>query len=281
MWFIHKGVSRKMSIYSDDKEFISCPQSNTKCGISDTYCRKCSYKLPQPTTHEPTTSLTPESEEKYEKKYSTPTRFIKMLTSPRDAMDDIAKAPDYDGVTIIIILQIILVIFGAGLALQKLQFTGSHQAQIENVMFSFLAITVVIAPFVFAIRWYIKSWIVKSMCDDSWDFSSAAAVTGYAYLASTILSILSVIVAWFFLPAIVLDTTNLDHAIILMEQHNAEMLAYQFMITLPLALVGMIWKSYLGGLGTNAGTRNKCSIGNGFGIFMLLGLIGLSIDFFL
>jgi len=197
-------------------------------------------------------------------------------------MEDIAKAPDYSGAIVIAIFEIILTIAAVTLTLQKIQFTGPYASQVIAVMGSILGITIVITPIIFGVRWWVKSWLVRMMCkEDSWGFSSAAAVTGYAYLGSTIFGILSLIIAWVLLPTTIIDTANLELALMQLEQYTGEMTTYQFAITLPIALVGMLWKSYLGGLGTNAGTRKMCSVEHGTAVFVLLGLIGLLINFFL
>ena len=195
-------------------------------------------------------------------------------------MEDIALSPDYTGAIVIAVAEIIITMFALSMALQKIQFSGPYTPQLAATLSSLLGLTVFLVPFVFVARWLVKSWLVKEMCDgNAWDFSTAASVTGYAYIGSTILSIVSVILAWILIPPVVIDTNNLELAIILMEQQNAALITYQFMITFPLALIGMLWKSYLGGLGAHEGTRKVCSFEKGMAVFVLLGLIGLAIDF--
>ena len=48
---------------------------------------------------------------------------------------------------------------------------------------------------------------------------------------------------------------------------------------LPFDLFGLLWKSYLGGLGAHFGTKEKCSLGMGIAVFFVLSLIGFLIPF--
>ena len=265
-----------------DEEFRYCPRCGTQCSITDSFCRGCGHRLIRPPLQDSKPVHAHHLPPRYQRKYSVPTRFVKLLTSPREAMEDIALAPDYTGAIVIAILEIIMTIAAVILTLQKIEFTGAYASQVLAAMNSILGVTIVITPIIFGVRWLVKSWLVRVMCDEgSWDFTSAAAVTGYAYLGSTIFTIFSLVIGWILLPTITINTTNLELALIQLEQYTAEMTAYQFSITLPIALIGMLWKSYLGGLGTNTGTRRRCSVEKGTAVFVLLGLIGLLINFFL
>ena len=97
----------------------------------------------------------------------------------------------------------------------------------------------------------------------------AASITGYTYLVNILLSIISMIVSWHFIPLIVIDVKNLE----LTQQLN-----WLWLCLLPAFLLGIAWKSYLGGLGANFGTGGKCPQKLGFTVFFYIGLVGLLIS---
>jgi hypothetical protein len=259
-----------------------CPKCNATVGKLDQFCKHCGHGLPKDVYYVPPRPIpTVERPPRPEKRFGMGQRFLKLITSPREAMEDIANHPDYAGVFVIVIANVILGIIAVSIVFQKLQFTGPYADTVTSYMSAAVALGIVIAPIGIIIRWLVKSWLVKEMCDSGsqWNFDTAASVTGYAYIASVIFGSLAVISAWLFLPTLVIDTANLELALLQVDQYNQELLWYQFLVTLPLSFIGLLWKSYLGGVGANAGTWKKCSIGTGVAMFFILGLVGLAIDF--
>ena len=267
-----------------EEEISACP----KCGISvskdDGFCKKCGAKLHEDLPSKPYKAELPKklkAKPPYERRLTLLQRFSKLLTSPSEAMQDIALTPDYFGVAVIIILE--TVIFGAGvvLVLQKMHFTGPNASTVMSTVASIMMSAVLIAPIFFAIGWLVKSWLVKIGCDNgsSWDFETAASVTGYAYLVDVIIGVLRLFILWLFLPTLSIDTSNLEIATQQIEAFSAQTAWLRLVFTLPASLVGVAWKSYLGGLGAHTGTRKKCSVQQGFAVFVVLGLIGLAITF--
>jgi hypothetical protein len=224
-----------------------------------------------------------ESEKPYLRKLSLVNRFANLLISPSEAMEDISLAPDFAGVGIIIILEIVLSIMATVLVFQKLQFVGPSANAIISVVTGALVFAIALGVAIFLLRWLVKSLLVKAACDSgsSWSFSAAASVTGYAYLADTIVGTIGLIASWFLIPSVVIDTTNLSQALITMTQYQAQINWLKLIFTLPMSIIGVVWKSYLGGLGAHFGTKSRCSRGTGIAVFLVLGIIGLVINFVL
>ncbi len=127
----------------------------------------------------------------------------------------------------------------------------------------------------------IKSLIVKYFCDSgsSWDFKVAACITGYAYIADIVIGVLGLVVLWFLLPTFQLDTGDLEAVRQALSGYQAQLNWLKLIYSLPLSLLGLLWKSYLGGLGAKFGTKEKCSLGTGIAVFFVLGFIGILISF--
>jgi hypothetical protein len=221
-----------------------------------------------------------ESEKPYLRKLSLAKRFSKLLISPSKAMEDIGFAPDFAGVGIIVILNIILSIMATVFVFQKLQFVGPYANAIISAVSGALIFAVLLSVGIFLIRWLVKSLLVKAACDSgsSWSFSAAASVTGYAYLGDVIVGVIGLIASWFLIPSVVIDTTDLNLALITMTQYEAQINWLKLMFTLPMSVIGVVWKSYLGGLGAHFGTKQNCSLGTGIAVFLVLGFIGLIIN---
>lgn len=127
--------------------------------------------------------------------------------------------------------------------------------------------------------WMVKSWLVKIACNcgSGWNFKTAAAVTGYAYIADFVVGIVGVVVAAYLLPEVIFDLSDLDAAGQALIEYQDQINWSRWLFTLPLFFVGVIWKSYLGGLGTRFGTKERCLLGKAFAVFLLLGLVGVLI----
>jgi endogenous inhibitor of DNA gyrase (YacG/DUF329 family) len=266
------------------KEKIPCPNCGTIVSKNDVYCRKCGTKLSEPVKEERETITTkgaPPTEEEYGRKFSLIQRFYKLLLAPSETMKDIALAPSYEGMAIIAIGEVVLLSIAAWIILQKIQFSGAYSETIVGLLSAGLVLSVFIGLILFVVRWMIKSLIVKYGCDSGsgWDFRTAASITGYAYIADIIIGILGVCVGWFLLPTCHIDTTNLETARQSVGNYEAQLTWLILLYTLPLELLQMFWKSYLGGLGAHFGTKKLCPLRTAVAVFFVLSLIGFIISF--
>lgn len=222
-------------------------------------------------------------EEVYQRRFSIARRFLKILTSPSEAMKDIALAPSYGGITVIVVGEIILISISAAIILQKIQILGSH----SEIIMDLLSIGLMLSPFLggaFRVfKWAVKALIVRYTCDcgSSWSFKTAASITGYSYIAGIILGIPGILLGWFLLPTFYIDTSNLEVARQSLYDYQAQFTVLQLQYTLPLMLLELAWKSYLGGLGSHFGTDGRCSLSRGIVVFFGLGLISILIGFFI
>lgn len=214
-------------------------------------------------------------EEVYERRFSTSQRFLKLLTSPSEAMKDIASSPSYEGIAVFLLAEFVLSSVLTGIAFQKFEFSGPYSSAIIIFVTNVLVLTVLLAWILLAIKWVVKSYIVKYACDDEsgWNFKTAASITGYAYVPTIIISIIGIPALWFLVPTFHIDTTSLDVAERLINDYQAQIVWFQLLYGLPLSLFGLMWKSYLGGLGAHFGTQRRCSLGKGIVVFFALGLI--------
>lgn len=262
-----------------------CPICGNTVSKTDRYCKNCGATLIESPAAMPTAppppQPAPEAPPPYERKFSTLQRYYKLVTAPSEAMKDIALAPDYTGYFGILALQFVLALIALALVLQKIQFAGTYAVRITSTLSGLLALAVIIASAILVIRWLVKSFIVRYAGDSgsSWSFSTAASVTAYAYTTDIIVGIIGIAVSWFLVPTFHVDTTDLTVAIQQMNDYRAQLSLLKLTFTLPFSLLGIIWKSYLGGLGTHFGTNENCSKLTGFIIFFVLSLIGLLISF--
>ena len=263
-----------------------CPNCETLVSKSDVYCRKCGAKLsglgigiPGEVSSEGVAPV----EEVYVRRLSLSQRFLKLIVAPSEAMKDIAQAPSYDGISVIVIVEIILASIAAAMILQKFQITGPQSDTIMSLILGALTLSLFLRLASRVFKWVLKALIVRYTCDSvsSWDFKTAASITGYAYIAEIIVGMLGLFVGVFLLPTFYIDTSNWEVARQSLNDYQAQLMVLQLLYTLPLSLLGLLWKSYLGGLGTRFGTKEMCSLGRGFGVFFGLGLIGLLVAFVL
>jgi len=218
----------------------------------------------------------------YQRRLSVVERIFRLLVAPKDAMEDISLAPDYLGVVVIISVMTIVSAASILTALGKMQFVGTNAAEITSLLNSSIALTILLVPVVFVIRWLVKSLLVKYACNNgsNWTFAAAASVTGYAYLVGIIVGLIGVFVVAFFIPSVVIDTTDLEVAIAQLDSYQLQIASIQILYTIPISIIELVWKSYLGGLGAHLGTRKMCSFGQGIAIFLALGGIGLILSLF-
>ena len=217
----------------------------------------------------------------YVRKYSVAQRLWLLLVSPRDAMQDIALAPEYGGALLIIVLQMIVAGFGIWLFLQKVTFTGApaEMSWLWGFLTGVLAFAVFLGVFALVLMWLVKALLVKWLCNSGsdWNFKTAAAVTGYAYIADLVFGVIGILMIWLLVPQVVINVSSPETAAEAFANCNAQFTRLKFLFTLPASLLGLTWKSYLGALGARFGTREKCSLSTGFIVFFVLGLLGILI----
>jgi hypothetical protein len=90
---------------------------------------------------------------------------------------------------------------------------------------------------------------------------------------------LGLLVVYPLLPSITLNVSDLDAARQAVANFQAQALWIELAISLPIDFIALIWKSYLGGLGTMFGTDEKCTMRWGFIVFFVLALFGWLISF--
>ncbi len=262
------------------EEQVRCPKCGTTVSARDKFCRNCaadlqalSNKTIPDTTVKETLQLP-----SHTRKFSVVQRTLKTLVSPRIAMKDIAMAPDYGAPTLIVILLFIINSAGILLASQHTRFVGSP-SQIkffQTTSYDILTLAVIFGCFAGFLKWIVKSLIVKAGCnsESGWKFKSAASVTGYAYIAQLVVDTSILIVSLFLYPQITYDLSSAEALRQSQAQYKSSLILY-FAYILPLTAIGLVWKSYLGGLGTYYGTDKKCSFKKAFAVFIGLGSIGL------
>jgi hypothetical protein len=268
----------------DQEERFTCPKCGAVVSKDDKFCSNCGASL----SNVSFSSVFPEisggereSEEAYERKFTLTQRFYKLLTSPSEAMRDIAFSPDYEGFFLIFVMEIVLVSVTLWLVFQKIHFVGEHASAIIGSVTGVIFFAVVLGMGIVIAKWLIKSLIVRHACDNGsgWSFKTAASITGYAYFADIVVGIIGICLSWFLIPSFTVDTTDLQVAIQEMNNYMAQLTSLQLLYSLPVSFIGLLWKSYLGGLGASFGTKDKCSLRGGIIIFFVLGLIGLLFSF--
>jgi hypothetical protein len=276
----------------DEDNGTTCPHCGAVVPSGNAYCGKCGASIssaPHVSRDQPMSSTgtydqrqrpRPPTYPKYDRKFSFFERITKLLTSPDEAMEDIGLSPDYGGVIGLFVIWTIISIIGIALALPKLQFVGTYGDVVTSGVMSGVVLAVVLSPIIMIVRWLVKSYLVRHMTDsNSWNFETAAAVTGYAYLPNVLLNIVGILVAWVLIPPIIIDTTNLTTALAQMEAYNVSIMWVSIGLNSILAIVGLIWKSSLGSYGTYYGTHKNIAKDSAFGTFLILGFIGFLIDF--
>lgn len=266
------------------QETFPCPKCGMPVSKGDTSCKNCGADFLQvsapPAPPSPSVPEVP-AEKPYERKFSSVERLLRVLISPSAAMEDIGLAPDYEGASIVIVFLMILAAVAMVLAFQKIQVVGDLASQVWSLVSGIIVFAVVLSFGVMIVRWLVKSFLVRLGCDSGsgWNFKTAAVVTGYAYMADVIVAILSLLVLWSVMPSFTINTANLDAAQADLANFQAQLRWIKLVYSLPVSLLGLVWKSYLGGLGAHFGTKRACSKGTGFIVFFVLGLIGLLITY--
>ena len=225
---------------------------------------------------------TEREEPTYTRKYGLIQRLYQPFLRPSTVMKDIALSPDYRGIGIIVALQFIWTLFSGISMISKFHFTGPHAQLIAQGVTGFMVIfSVGFSVLFLPIRWLIKSAIVWKACKkgSKWDFKKAASVTGYAYVVELIGVILSGIITSYQMPTIQIDTSDLQAALREISQVQEQIQSTK-LYGLPISFAVLLWKSYLGGVGTHFGTQGKCTKLEGTVIFLLLGLITFLLGYY-
>ncbi len=122
-----------------EEEKFSCPSCGTFVSRDDVYCRKCGISFAgfsKPTPEIPPSTPEWVPEEVYTRKFPLTQRFYKLLTAPSEAMRDIALAPDYEGIFVVIAVEFILLSIGIVMVMQRIQFLGPNAGSISNLVSS-------------------------------------------------------------------------------------------------------------------------------------------------
>ncbi len=269
------------------EERLTCPKCGQPVARDDAFCKKCGADLRQPpvTSSSETTQLirelsdlsaaAPPPEPPYERKYGTASRLLRVLYCPAETMKDIALAPDYVGVIVILFCQVVIGIIAAIYMFSKIQVTGPYAGAVLAFVSPIITAAFGLAFILMPVRWLVKSAIVWKAADSGsrWDFKSAASVTGYAYIADLVVSLIVTPLLFLSLPTLVIDTSNLEVLRQLTANYSAQVTALKFSYTLPSLFLALLWKSYLGAVGTKNGTKDMCKLSGAFLIFFQLGLI--------
>ncbi len=204
------------------------------------------------------------------------------MYEPTETMKDIALAPDYIGVMVILIAQVFIGIVTVAFLLSKVVITGPSASFMQGIMSFVIVLTFVFTFILTPVKWLVKSALVWKLGDagSSWAFKSAASVTGYAYMANLIISLVTFPITIYIFPTMQIDTSNLQVATQMMTSYQSQIAAVKFSYTIPTLLVAVLWKSYLGALGANYGTRQMLKISGAFILFFLLGSITIVISLF-
>jgi hypothetical protein len=257
----------------------------------DSFCRKCGADLRQrsyapsstvPPTEPLPSEMPPATPPPYERKYGLLSRLTHIVYKPAETMKDIALAPDYAGVMVILIAQVLIGIVSVAYLLSRVVVTGPSAGLMQGVMSIVIALVFVFTSILTPVKWLVKSALVWKLGDagSSWAFKSAASVTGYAYMGNLIISLITLPISIYIFPTMHIDTSNLEIARQMMASYQSQIATLKFTYTIPTILLAVLWKSYLGALGTNYGTKQMLKIPSAFILFFLLGSITIVLSLF-
>jgi hypothetical protein len=197
-------------------------------------------------------------------------------------MRDIAAGPDLGGVLVIMIAQGALWVLSSVEMFLKLEFVGGFAGEMGSLA-TFLAAAVLSFPMpvMLGIKWAAKSVLVKYGLASGgvWDFSIAASVTGYAYVADVVMMASNLVGAWFLIPSRVIEVGSQERAMGVIAWWQAGTRSLRLTTLLPITIFCLVWKGYLGGLGAHFGTEKHCSILKGTVLFTMLGVLSFWLGF--
>ena len=263
----------------NEPEHLACPDCGAPISKTDKFCRNCGRDQTRPSVlagNESATSTWQAPEEIYERKYSMVQLFYKLVVSPSEAMKDIGLAPDYGGPLVLVTLRIIIAAVAIVVAFQKIQWIGDGDliSRVQGILSGAIVFAVLIGVLLFIAFWLVKSFLVNLLCDggSGWSFAAAASVTGYAYIADLVFGVIGLIVIYLFIPSITFNVSDLEATRRALADYQAQVLGIRLLFSIPFSVVGLLWKSYLGGLGTKFGTKKGSVAWAAWGFFVFLGL---------
>jgi hypothetical protein len=261
---------------------LKCPVCGTPVSAEDKFCKNCGTDLSVRRAIVVQDSFEQEGEqaESYERRFWFFKRFWKVLVSPREGMKDVGLAPDCLGPALILVVEAVVSGVASWFIMHRINIVGGG-ADVSYVWSTYditLSVSIYIASAMVFVFWLVKSYLVDVACDSGsgWGFATAASVTGYAYLADLVTSVLSILIVWLIAPVFTFDISSAAAAEQSLRTYYTQIKWTQFLYTLPLLIVGLVWKSYLGALGSHFGTKGKCKISGAFIIFFLLGLVSIA-----
>jgi len=210
-----------------------------------------------------------------ERRYGLGKRLLGLITRPGKVLADIGAVPDYAGPLTIIVLYVLLCCVDVWIILSKFHVTGPYADVVSAVFTLVLAGVVLAGALAMPVRWVIKSLIVWKVCDrgSGWSLKKALSVTGYAYLADLVLYAASLVITALLAPTFYFETTTVGETLRRFYSEYLPQLKAIFVCGLALKVGALVWKSYLGAVGTYYGTGGACSERRAFAIFMGLGSI--------
>jgi hypothetical protein len=221
-------------------------------------------------------------ESRYERMLSRLQRLWNLFFKPSKAMQDIVAAPSFRGVLIIMIVEGVLWVLSTVEMFLKLEFVGGYAGEMGSLA-TFLAAAVLFFPMPVAlgVKWAAKSVLVKYglASGGDWDFTTAASVTGYAYIADVVMMVSSLVGAWFLFPSRAIEVWNQGTAMGIISGWQNGTRRLRLTTLLPVTIFCLLWKGYLGGLGAHFGTDKHCSILKGTVVFTLLGVLSFLLGF--
>jgi hypothetical protein len=260
-----------------------CPQCGASVSETAKFCNECGARLkillPSLPTVQPKPSVV-SAPPSYARRFGMVQRLFGMFFMPSQAMRDVGLRPEYGGVFIVLTLQIALLIASISIVMSKFQVTGTYATQVMGILNGILGVAVIIGILLVFLRWLVKSAIVWKVCDggSSWSFKSAASVTGYAYIAEIVVGLISVALTALYFPVLHLDVSNLETARQTLQTYQSQAMTLT-VYRLPVTVLTLVWKSYLGGVGTYHGTEKMFSKAAGISVFFVLSLIGVLVNF--
>jgi hypothetical protein len=222
------------------------------------------------------TALEPSVEPNVERRVSAFKRIVGVLFSPTDTMEEIADTPDYLGVIAVIMLLMIVSAVGTWVILQKIVIVGEYAAVLSGFLVLGLWIGIVVGGVLLVGVWLVESLIVKYACDSGsgWSFKIAASITGYVWVISVLRALVALPITYFLTPTITIDTSGLPYTVPDYQSHLGQ-LRWMLVYSMPIALLFLVWTSYVSAKGVNYGTDGNCSFGKAFAVFFVLGFLVL------